>query len=248
MGMKQRTAVQAWLFPPVRFVIWWLVLACWLWAAIPASAQKIPGKPVNYVSDFADILTPAQEARLNAMLRAYEDSTSNQFVVATFPDAQGYPVEEFTIRLAEQWKVGHKGRDNGLLLAVFLKERKIRIDVGYGLEDVIPDAIAFNVIQNVIRPRFRQEDYAGGIEAGLRALMQAAAGRYKPLPGPAGKPHPGFNKLALLVFFLVVLLVMIASRRGSRGYTIDAPGTHGGRGPFWGGFGGFGGGGGGGGG
>ena len=240
MGLPGKTAGKLVFSRVAGHLGMWLVWIAWLGIAASLSGQNLPEKPINYVSDFANILTPSEEARLNTLLRAYEDSTSNQFVVATFPDAQGYPVEEFTIRLAEKWKVGHRGRDNGLLLTVFVKEHKIRIDVGYGLEDVIPDAIAFNIIRNVIRPRFRQGEYAGGIEAGLQALMQAAAGRYKPLERPVGKSHPGFSTLAVLVFFLIVLLLMLTSRFSSRGYTIDAPRSRSPRGPFWGGFGGFG--------
>ncbi len=204
-------------------------------------AQKLPPKPTQWVMDYADKLTPEQEQWLNRELRAYEDSTSNQIVVAIFPDAQGYPVEEFSIRLAEAWKVGQKGRDNGIILAVFLKERKIRIEVGYGLEDKVPDAIAIQIAQNVIAPYFREGKFFEGLRAGVEQLMQAAAGKYKGIPRKARKKEDDEFPFALIVFLIIVILIFISSRRNRA--TVSRGGWRGGGPFFWGGFGGFGGGG-----
>jgi len=205
-------------------------------------AQEIPPKPTDYVNDYANILNSNEVRVLSRMLRAYEDTTSNQIVVAIFPDAGGYPVEDFSIRLAEAWKVGQKGRDNGIILAIFLKERKVRIEVGYGLEDMVTDAQSIQIIRRFITPRFRQGDYFGGIQAGVQALMQAASGKYEALQkksrGSKGIPT---DTAALIVFLLISFLAMGFSRR-KRGMVMDSRGWHRGGGPiFWGGFGGGGG-------
>jgi uncharacterized protein len=198
-------------------------------------SQKLPDKPTVWVSDFAGILDNGQEARLNTMLKAYEDSTSNQVVAVTFPDAQNYPVEEFSIRLAEKWKVGQKDRENGVILAIFMKERKIRVEVGYGLEDKIPDAIAIQIAQNIISPYFKKGQYYEGIYQGIVAIMQAASGKFKAVHG---KKSPGGNStlpLALLIFFLIFLFSIFRRRKftqvNSRGWRSSGP-------FFWGGMGG----------
>lgn len=204
-------------------------------------AQKLPPRPTQWVEDYANILDSSQKTQLNNMLRAYEDSTSNQIVVALFPDAQGYPVEEFSIRLAEAWKIGQKGRDNGVILAVFLKEHKIRIEVGYGLEDKIPDAIAIQIAQNVIAPYFRKGQYYQGIREGCVHIMKAAAGKYK---GIARKKSSGKKDdlgAAIFFFILIVFFILLFGRNkatsaGSGGWRSGGP-------FFWGGFGGGGGGG-----
>jgi uncharacterized protein len=201
------------------------------------SGQDIPDSPNQHVADYVDVLTPGEENSLNAMLRAYEDSTSNQLIVAIFQNAQGYAVEEFTIGVAEKWLVGQKSRDNGIILAVFMEERKIRIEVGYGLEDMVPDAVAIQIAQNLISPYFKEGQYQQGIFEGVRALMQAAAGKFDGLGKKTRKNNEknGFP-FVLLVFFFIVFLSIFKRRRfsnvSSRGYRQS--------GPFW--WGGFGGG------
>ncbi len=205
-------------------------------------AQKIPDIPRQWVEDYAGILDNSQKARLDNILSTYQDSTSNQIVVAIFPDAQDYPVEEFSIRLAEKWKVGQKNPDNGIILAIFMKERKIRVEVGYGLEDMVPDAIAIQIAQNVVSPYFKKGQYYEGIYQGVVALMQAASGKYK---GVARKNRPGWSSsfsFVLLVFALIFFISLFRRRKysqvSSRGWRNSGP-------FFWGGMGGggFGGGG-----
>ncbi|MEJ2537897.1 MAG: TPM domain-containing protein [Calditrichia bacterium] len=106
-----------------------LILLGILWSDLPA--QTLPEKPREWVNDYAGILNNQEKQSLNSTLRAYEDTTSNQIVVAIFQNARGYPVEDYSIRLAEKWQVGQKGKDNGVILAIFLDEHKIRVEVGY---------------------------------------------------------------------------------------------------------------------
>ncbi len=207
-----------------------------------ASAQTIPDPPRQWVTDNAGLLNPVQTRTLNERLRNYQDSTSNQIVVIIFPDAGEYPVEEFSIRLAEKWKVGQESRDNGIILAIFLRERQIRVEVGYGLEDMVPDAIAFQIAQEVIPPYFREGNYFDGIQAGIDALIEAAAGKYQ---GMARKDQPGAgsNIPGILIILAILIMLSLFRRRnyssaGSKGWRSTGPffwGGMGGRGGFGGG-------------
>lgn len=194
-------------------------------------AQKLPDQTGQYVNDYVGWLSKQEIGSLNKMLRAYEDTTSNQFLVAIFPDAQGYAVEEFAIRLAEKWRAGKKERDNGVLMAIFRDERAIRIEVGYGLEDVIPDAIAFQIAQSLIPPYFKKGDYYQGIYQGLQALIEAAAGKYQGVPGDQSEGR--YNWMPLIV---IVILLILFSRW--KKYSGGSSGGWRNSGPFFGGFGG----------
>jgi uncharacterized protein len=147
-------------------------------------------------------------------------------VVAIFPSLAGESLEDVSIRLAEQWKLGRRGRDNGVLLLVFLKEHKLRIEVGYGLEARLTDAVAASIIRNDIAPRFREGRYTAGLEAGLTAIFKAVAGEYRATPKPPGRPD--FVSLVPVALALLIMLIVLggllagAARGGPRsrhGYT-----------------------------
>jgi len=199
-------------------------------------AQELPPKPTQWVEDYANLLDPSQKQTLNSMLRAYEDSTSNQIVVAIFPDAQGYQPEEFSIRLAEAWKVGQKDRNNGIILSIFLKEHKVRVEVGYGLEDKVPDALAFQTAQNIVVPRLKEKKYYQGIYDGCKYLMQAASGKYVAMPKKKSRKKGGDWLVVLVVFIVIFLLSSLG--RGRRQASIGSRGWRGSGPFFWGGFGG----------
>jgi uncharacterized protein len=200
------------------------------------SAQEIPDPPKLWVADYPDLLTSDEERTLNARLKSFEDSTSNQIIVTVFQNAQGYPVEDFTIRLAEKWLVGQRDRDNGIILAIYLDEKKVRIEVGYGLEDIVPDAIAFQIAQNIIPPYFREGQYFQGIEAGIQALMNATAGKFEGISKKNNQKKDGSDfPFSFLVFIFIIFVLMFRRKRyssvSSRGWRNT--------GPFW--WGGFGG-------
>jgi uncharacterized protein len=176
------------------------------------TAQDFPDQPSQYVNDYDSLLNQQEVEALNKMLRAYEDSTSNQLVVAIFTNAKGYAVEDFSIRLAEKWQVGQKDRENGLIMVIFKEDRAIRIEVGYGLEDMIPDAVAFEVAQSVIPPYFREEQYYQGIYQGLQALMKAAAGKYQGVPA---ERSPEFSFWIPFIIFLIIIIVFSRWRKFS---------------------------------
>src|ERR1700730_6642180 len=148
-----------------------LALAAVLVFSTTAFALEVPPPPNTYVTDKAGVLNESDARALNDKLAAFEQRTGAQFIIYIFPSLDGEVLEDFTIRCAEKWKVGNKKFDNGLILFVFVKERKLRIEVGYGLEGTITDAFSRRVIEEYVAPHFKQGDYAGGLNAGADALM-----------------------------------------------------------------------------
>jgi uncharacterized protein len=143
-------------------------------------AAPLPARPQTHVEDRAGMIDPAAAGRLRAELEQFERETSNQILVATFPSLpQGEVMEDFTVKTAHAWGAGRKAEDNGAVLFVFRDDRKMRIEVGYGLEGAIPDSVAARILNNELRPRFRSGDFTGGITAAVQALMAASKGEYK---------------------------------------------------------------------
>jgi uncharacterized protein len=214
----------------------------------------IPPPPAHYFNDYAGVVPVDAAARIEAKLRAFDEQTSNQVVVAVFPELPSPSLEDFTIRTAQSWRAGRSKLDNGVVLFVFVKDRKIRLEVGYGLEGALPDATAKQIISDAIAPRFRQGDYAGGLEAAVDAIIAVTKGEYKAPPAPAAPSAPSFPNavVILFIFLFVVLPILRRAQKGPRTYHRrgwDTPwwwGSGGGGGGW--GSGGFGGGGGGGGG
>ncbi len=203
------------------------------------------------VNDYAGLMPPERVRALEDRLARFEQETGHQIAVLTIPSLEGEPLEDFSIRVAENWKIGQKGFDNGVILLIARDDRKVRIEVGYGLEGVLPDAIASRIIREIIVPRFRANDYAGGIEAGIDAILKITSGEPLPESRRAQKEMGGFS-LAQLFFILLLAAIPIIAVLGTQSQN-RAVGSWSGRrrgggwgGPFWGGFGGgFGGGGGG---
>lgn len=214
------------------------------------AAQKNIPKPIKgqRVYDLAGILSSEQELALSQKILAYEDSTSSQFVIFIDKSLEGDDDFMYTQRLAEAWKIGQKNHNNGLLLAVYMEDRAIRIQVGRGLEPTITDAVSFTIIEEVLKPAFRKENYYAGFDRSLDLLFQAAAGEFK----GAGleKPMP-FGAYIILALIILIFLIIISSKGGKGGSFAGGFGggymtgrmMGGGWGNFSGGRGGFGGGG-----
>lgn len=220
-----------------------------------ASALEVPDRPQGPVSDFAGALDASSRARLEAQLRSYEEGT-RQIAVAIFPSLEQESLEDFSIRLAERWKIGGKKSSDGVLVTVFLEERKIRIDVGYGLEDRLTDAMSARIIRDVMAPYFKAGQLAQGLSAAAAAIDTTITGR----PHDEAKaPPPGDGRrrvrrestavtVAKIILGLFIIFLSLWARTrgwgGRRGTTIFIGGSGGwSRGGGWGG-GGWGGGGG----
>jgi uncharacterized protein len=208
-------------------VIWRAFLALLLLlCAFPAFAQELP-KLTGRVVDTAGLLQPEQVAALDAKLAAIEQSTGHQLFVATVPDLQGYPIEDFGIRLLRTWAPGTKEKDDGAILLVAKNDRKLRIEVGYGLEPLLTDAYSSIVINTVITPKFKAGDFAGGIDAGVDAIAEQikltpedAAKRTAELTASERKGSKKVDGSAfifwIIVFFFVILPIVGRLSGGGR--------------------------------
>jgi uncharacterized protein len=141
------------------------------------------------VNDLAGMLSPQQAAALEDELARFEAETSHQIALLTVPSLGGDPIEDFSLRVAESWKLGQKKLDNGMLVVIAPNDRTARVEVGYGLEGVVPDAVANRVLQQKMIPLFREGRMADGVLAGLRALMAAARGEVVPMQERAPGEH-----------------------------------------------------------
>ena len=142
-------------------------------AAFAADVPYLTGRIV----DDAQIISPDARARLSAMLRAHEQATANQIVVLTVPTIQPEDIEEYAVTVFNSWKLGQQGRNNGVLVVVVPQDRKMRIEVGYGLEPILTDAIASSIIRDVMTPAFKHADYDGGIQNGVAAIVARLEGK-----------------------------------------------------------------------
>ncbi len=215
---------------------WALLCAAWVVPRLGAAAEgPLPVPPLQArVTDLADLLPAASRSRLESRLAAYEKVTGQQFAVLIVPTLQGDPVEDYAVRVFEAWKLGKVRQDKGLLLLIVPEHRAIRIEVGYGLEGSITDALAKRIIAQLMTPAFRQARYAAGIDAALSALMQAGSGKVVGAADPGAGPSAQAEDEVPLTWLLLLLLVF--------GPMILVKLLGGGRGHGGGGFGGFGGG------
>lgn len=173
---------------------------------LSTSALEVPKRPEGYVSDYAGMISPSTKAQLEENLRQFETETSNQVVVVTFPSLEGGALEDFSIRLAEAWKIGQKGKDNGVILLIFKNDRKVRIEVGYGLEGALTDATSRLIIANEIAPRFREGKFDEGIEAAVQAITAATKGEYRATSRSSSQSGNYFGPAMLTGIFLGALL------------------------------------------
>jgi uncharacterized protein len=188
------------------------------------AAEVIPPKPDRYFNDYAGVVSPAVAERLNTQLAQFERDTSNQVLVVVYPKMQSdSSIEDYTRRVAQAWGVGQKDRRNGVVLFVFVEDRRMFIQVGYGLEGALPDVTAFDITERHIKPRFRVKDYDGGLTVGVDLIRQAIRGEYK----GSGRTNAERNKssesggtagLLIFLFALVLFLIFVRASRRRGGY------------------------------
>jgi uncharacterized protein len=203
--------------PRNRCAVFVLAWSWFLTGLVVSAAEVIPPPPKAFFNDYAHVVSPATAARLNQTLEDFERATSSQILVAIFPGMQSdSSIEDYTVRVAQSWKVGQKGKDNGAVLFVFIENRQMFIQVGYGLEGALPDALAKQIIENEIKPRFRSGDYDGGITAGVTAMLAATKGEYKGTGRTVGGAPPGRRSRGGWIVFLIIIALLLASRRRRR--------------------------------
>ncbi|MFI4974610.1 MAG: TPM domain-containing protein [Caulobacterales bacterium] len=204
----------------------WTAALAAIFVLLAAPALAAPQFPVltGRVVDDAHVLTPQTAADLTAKLAALEAKTGRQLVVATVPDLQGYPIEDYGYQLGRAWGIGQKGQNNGVILLVAPKEHQVRIEVGYGLEPILTDALSSVIIQEQILPKFRAGDMQGGVVAGTGALVdqlsldapaaqaKAAQAAHAAQSGGGGTPFP-----AIIVFLVFIFVIGSIFRRHGGG-------------------------------
>ena len=199
-----------------------IIIVFLLGTCVNSYAQKFPAKPnpPRLVVDDANVLTPEQEAQLERKLVAYDDSTSNQIAIVTIETLNDYPIEEYALKLFRDWGIGNKKTNNGVLVLAVIQDRKLRIEVGYGLEGAIPDITANHIIQDDIAPNFRNEDYYEGLNAASESIIKAALGEYTAPEGYRNKDSGGGGRiLGMIVAFIVILIILSnINRRGGGGF------------------------------
>ncbi|MDI6808336.1 MAG: TPM domain-containing protein [Candidatus Eisenbacteria bacterium] len=225
-----------------------------------AFAEEVP-RPVGFVDDFAGVIPEETKARMEAISCELEEKTGAELVVVTVKTTGGIEIHDYSVDLFMKWGIGKKGKDNGLLLVAAIEDKKLWIKTGYGLEDVIPDAIASQIYRNILRPSFREGDYGGGLLSAVNVIAAriakqegvtlASVDRLAALPRDisARKNVRSVMTIIFVIIFVILMIVSSGGRRpGSRrstGFPFWMIGGFGGGlkgGGFGGGFGGFGGG------
>ena len=201
---------------PVKFGVLALLLGTLL---VEVALAEFPDLKGRRVVDDANILSASVEKEITSVLAAHERETSNQVVVATIQSLDGRDIAEYGVELARYWQLGQEGRDNSVVLIVAPNERRVRIEVGYGLEGALPDAIAFNIAHRVIVPGFKEGGYKSGIRDGVAAILDAIAGEYEPQTTLRKRSRGHFGYFVLLPLFIIFFPGMLFRmlRRGRRG-------------------------------
>jgi uncharacterized protein len=186
----------------------WCGLALAALLAAAAARAEVPVPPLRgRVNDYAGLLSSPRAQALEQRLEQFENETGHQIAVLTIPRLQGEDIASFGIHVVENWKIGKKKFDNGVILVIASDDHRLRIEVGYGLEGVLPDAIANRIIQEIIVPRFRDGDFPGGIEDGVEAIIKVTRGEHLPqTPRPTAKTQHAYPLSALGLLFMAALL------------------------------------------
>jgi uncharacterized protein len=215
-----------------------LLFSIWAFAQIESVVPKRPNPP-HLVNDFANILTQDQIDALERKLIAYDDSTSNQIAIVLLPTitdkgGEEYPIEDVGLKILREWGVGNAKNNNGIIILAAMQEHKLRIEVGYGLEGVIPDVTAKTIIDNDITPNFKSNDYYRGLDAAINSIIEAARGEYKAPEGyHQGSKVPGksIGKVIVGIIVLIVIFSMFGGKGGGGGGYMSRRGS-GWLGPF----------------
>ncbi len=201
-----------------------LLLLLLLLLPIPLFALEVPFL-AGRVNDLAGMLSPEEEQRIESKLTALEEATGAQVVVLTVPSLEGENLEDYSLRVADQWRLGQGGKDNGALLLIARDDRKMRLEVGYDLEGTLTDALGRCVLDDVLQPRFRQGDFGGGIEAGSEAIAALIAGDPSALPvagsgrQAAQPPWPARLGMGALIFGVLGLFANLGLfNKGGEGW------------------------------
>jgi uncharacterized protein len=210
-----------------KFILFFGFIIC----VIVAMAQDFPERSNTLVTDYTNTLSPADKQQLETKLVTYNDSTSTQIAVVILKSTGNYDINDYGVQLLRKWGIGQKDKNNGVLVLVAIGDRKMSIQTGYGAEGSLPDIVTQDIIQNDLKPHFKQGDYYGGLDAGTNSIIKAMKGEYKAAKkqkqsssGPAG---------FIFIVIIVVILILVFRNRGGGGGGRQIIGRRGGASPFW---------------
>lgn len=209
-------------------LVFTLALTCGL-----SWAQDFPAKPTTLVTDYTNTLTESQKRILEMKLVAFDDSTSTQVAVVLIKSVGDYDINEYGTMLGRKWGIGQQGKNNGILVLVAIDDHKITIQTGYGDEGALPDAITNQIIQQDIKPHFKQGDYFGGLDLATDHIIKYTKGEYKADPNRKKKDKDsGGGSAGFIIIIVVVILIIVFKNRGGGGGG-QIIGRRGGANPFW---------------
>lgn len=165
----------------------------------------------GHVNDYANMLSPSTKAELEKELNSFEQTDATQIVILTIPSLEGKILDEFSIKVAESWKVGQKGKDNGIIITVAKQEKKIRVEVGRGLEGRLTDLAVGRIVDLVIKPKFKRGDFDGGFVAGVHSLIDTTRGEFKADKNHLPKKKDSIHSFLTILIFGVIVLLFIGS-------------------------------------
>jgi len=187
--------------------------------AIPSivAQPKVPAHGGVWVHDETGVLSASAKAQLENLLQAHRDSTSSQIAVLIIPSLEGSDIDGYAVKVFEDWKLGQAKKDNGVLFLVAMQEKQIRIEVGFGLEGVLTDAMSSRINRNEVAPYFKEGNYEGGIQAGVVAIIKTIAGTYiNENPTPQRKRSKR-SPISSIIFIIIILIVMSRRNKGGGG-------------------------------
>ena len=227
------------ILPPRSGALWWhrvrdnaihlIFVGITLVAIQSHAAEVVPPKPAAYFNDYAGVVSKEAASRFNEQLAQFERETSNQVVVAVFPKMESDDdVAAYTQRVAQSWGVGQNDKRNGVVLFVFAQDRKMYIQVGYGLEGALPDLTAFDITEYRIKPHFRNNDYEGGLSEGIDSIFKAIRGEYKGT-GKTVRERGVAKKVGIFilnhpVLFFIIFLFFMPRLKPRKGYHYSSGG------------------------
>lgn len=179
-------------------------------------AQDFPAKPNTLVNDYTNTLSAEQVAQLERKLVAFDDSTSNQIAVVIMKSVGDYDINEYALELGRKWGVGGKSKNNGVVLLIALGDRKLSIQTGYGLEGALPDVYTKQIIENNIKPYFKEGNYYAGIDAGTNSIISLIKGEYKNT-NPKSKSVGGKGSAGFIVLIIIIIIFFLIRKGGGGG-------------------------------
>lgn len=185
--------------------------------SISLPAQQFPSEPKGFVNDYANLLNPSEAAQLERKLSRFRDTTSNVVAISIVENLQGYPIEDFASKMFNTWKMWEGERYNGVLILVSVGDRKVRIEVGYGLEGYVPDALAGRIVDYAITPNFRDGRYYQGLDEASDLIFQASSGAYDAVAQKVSRrsDQRGGNPIFLIILFIIIFILI--NRGGGHG-------------------------------